>query len=134
MPQLLKVIKPFTALFFNSLIFFVSIFLLAKATSLTHILLLAYPLGFGAGCAAPIVNGYMVQNMPANKSGTANGIFYSCLDSGFGIGGLIWGLVAASYGYRSMFLMTAYIQILSLVICAWVLLQEKRSVSLELVK
>lgn len=107
----------FRIILINSLIFFISMFLLSRVTSFPQMLLLALPAGFSMGSVAPIINAFMINATPSSKSGTANAMYYSSLDIGYTIGSIVWGLIAGLVGYSGVFVMAAFIQIIAIGMC-----------------
>ena len=115
MNPLVKRFGQFRMILINSAVFFISIFLLSKVTAMWQMLAIALPAGFSIGAISPIINTFMIQNMPADKSGIANALYYSSMDIGYAIGSIIWGIVATMAGYANVFFIGALIQIICVV-------------------
>lgn len=115
MNPLVKKFGQFRMISINSAVFFISIFLLSKVTAMWQMLVIALPAGFSIGAISPIINTFMIQNMPVNKSGIANALYYSSMDIGYAIGSIIWGIVATMTGYANVFFIGALIQIVCVV-------------------
>ncbi|MFQ6861465.1 MAG: MFS transporter [Beduini sp.] len=115
MNPLVKRFGQFRTILINSAVFFISVFLLSKVTAMWQMLVIALPAGFSIGAISPIINTFMIQNMPANKSGIANALYYSSMDIGYAIGSIIWGIVATMTGYANVFFIGALIQIICVV-------------------
>lgn len=115
MNPLVKKFGHFRMILINSAVFFISIFLLSKVTAMWQMLVIALPAGFSIGAISPIINTFMIQNMPVNKSGIANALYYSSMDIGYAIGSIIWGIVATMTGYANVFFIGALIQIMCVV-------------------
>lgn len=61
-------------------------------------------LGMGAGIATPALNAEAVRYVPQNRRGAASATFFMATDIGIGIGGLLWGRILDSTGFRAVFL------------------------------
>lgn len=118
MNPLVKKFGQFRMILINSAVFFISIFLLSKVMAMWQMLVIALPAGFSIGAISPIINTFMIQNMPVNKSGIANALYYSSMDIGYAIGSIIWGIVATMTGYANVFFIGALIQIVCVVFSA----------------
>lgn len=94
-----------------SAVFGATVFLFTQVTSFTQLLLLAFPAGFAMGSVAPFINTFLLEGMPGNKKGLASGLYFSTIDIGYGLGPVMWGVVAMSFGYSRMYLIAATLQI-----------------------
>ncbi|MCL6635609.1 MAG: MFS transporter, partial [Peptococcaceae bacterium] len=63
---------------------------------------LVYGIGFGA--VMPPTQALSVMNVPPERRGAATATYFLFLDLGLGIGSVLWGLVAGSFGYDLMYL------------------------------
>ncbi len=116
MNPLVKKFGPFKMILINSAVFFISVFLLSKVTAMWQMLVMALPAGFSIGAISPIINTFMIQNMPVNKSGIANALYYSSMDIGYAMGSIVWGVVAMKTGYVNVFFISALIQMICVVL------------------
>lgn len=87
---------------------------LSQAASLVVFLLAGIIYGVGFGAVQPSLQAMVVQNIPPNRRGAANGTFFSAFDLGIGAGSLIWGAVSQAVGYSQMYLWAAIPAILGL--------------------
>lgn len=110
--KLAKKYGVFRLVVINCALFGISLFFIANVRTAWQLLALALPAGFAMGAVAPIVNVFMLRKIPKNRDGIANALYYSSMDVGYGVGSLIWGLLAAIVGYANVFLIAALIQIL----------------------
>jgi MFS family permease len=62
--------------------------------------------GFGFGFCAPTLQALAVRHAPANRWGAATGTYYAAFDMGYGLGAIVWGLVAEAAGYQVMYFAT----------------------------
>lgn len=117
MNKLVKRFGDFKMLLFNSLLFFVSVYLISQINSMIQLLILAFPAGFATGAIAPIVNTFLIKRMPESKNGLANATYYASMDIGYALGSLLWGVVAGISGYTSIFYLSAIIQVVCIILC-----------------
>lgn len=117
MNKLVKRFGDFKMLLFNSLLFFISVYLISQINSMIQLLILAFPAGFATGAIAPIVNTFLIKRMPESKNGLANATYYASMDIGYALGSLLWGVVARISGYTSIFYLGAIIQIVCIILC-----------------
>ena len=116
MNRLVKRYGELPMILMNTIIFGGSVLLLTQASSLLHMLVLAFPAGFAMGSIAPIINTYLVQTLPGNKKGLANALYFSSLDIGYMLGSIFWGLIATKLGYVPIFYLSAILQGLAILI------------------
>lgn len=117
MNKLVKRFGDFKMLLFNSLLFFVSVYLISQINSMIQLLILAFPAGFATGAIVPIVNTFLIKRMPESKNGLANATYYASMDIGYALGSLLWGVVARISGYTSIFYLSAIIQVVCIILC-----------------
>ena len=99
----------FKMLLLNSLLFFISVYLIGQVTRMYQLLFLALPAGFATGAVAPIVNTFLIKRMPESKNGIANATYYAAMDIEYAI--------AAFSGYRMIFYLGALMQIVGVILC-----------------
>jgi len=75
------------------------------AQNLYFFLVAAVFYGIGFGAVQPSLQAMAVRNVPPQRRGAANGTFMSGFDLGIGIGSIIWGVTAKSFGYDTMYLL-----------------------------
>ncbi len=127
MNRLVKRFGEFPMILINTIIFSCCVFLLTQVTSLYQMLIIAFPAGFAMGSVAPIINTYLIQNVPGNKKGTANALYFSALDIGYGIGSVIWGFVAMTMGYVQVFYLSAVLQVAAILLTVFHMRMSARS-------
>ena len=84
----------------------VTMLILFKAQSLPLFILAGVTYGIGLGAVQPTLHAMSVLNVSASRRGAANGTFFTFFDLGFGLGSVIWGLVAHAVGFSLMYLLT----------------------------
>lgn len=82
---------------------------------LTYLLIIAFPLGFAQGAVGPAINTLMFNLCSANRRGMASAAFFSSIDTGFGLGSLMFGFIAESSGYYFVYWGAMIITALSLI-------------------
>lgn len=88
-----------------SLVFIAMLFIgLTFSPSSYLIIALVYGTGFGA-CLLSFQT-MAIKNMPPEKRGGANALFYVGFDGGMTIGSILFGYIASQLGYSNMYLIT----------------------------
>jgi predicted MFS family arabinose efflux permease len=83
--------------------------LLAKASTLTVVLLAAVCKAFGQGSAQPSLQAACIKKLGPERSGVATSTYFIGADIGQGFGPILGGSVAQNYGYTTMFYCSAAI-------------------------
>lgn len=83
--------------------------LMATLGTVTGLYVSAVVLGIGQSLAAPALMALAVKGVPASETGSVIGTFTAFLDVGFGIGPFALGFVAERSGYRPMWLTSAVV-------------------------
>lgn len=86
------------------------------ASNLLTVLLAGTILGLSYGAVFPSLQTITVQSCPPQNSGTAMGTFYLFYDFGLGVGVLVFGMVAAAFGYAAMYQIIGVIVVLTYVL------------------
>jgi MFS family permease len=73
------------------------------AQSVKGLLVAGALVGLAQGFSIPTLQALCVRDAPPDRRGAATGTFYAAFDMGFGVGAIVWGLVAQGIGYRSMY-------------------------------
>ncbi len=80
---------------------------------LTHTAALWYLLGggflygIGFGFIQPTMLALAIRRVPKHKKGAANATYWTAVDMGAASGSLLWGFVAAAFGYKTLFCLTS---------------------------
>lgn len=98
---------------------------LAGGNQLSTLLISAVLMGLSFGITFPTLMAMAVRYVPPQRRGAANGTVMSGFDLGFGLGALMWGLVAQVVGYSMMYLLNLPFLTISLVIYLWWLRRER---------
>ena len=90
--------------------------LIPSVRSLPALLLVAFPIGFAQGAVAPAINALMFNSCSPQRRGTASAAYFSSIDIGYGVGSVVFGVVAARFGYTVVFLSAMLACLLALVV------------------
>ena len=84
------------------------------ARSLPAFIFAGFVYGMGYGAVQPSMQALSVLFVPPERRGAATATYFLFLDLGLGLGSVLWGLVAQSYGYELMYLAAIIPSLLSL--------------------
>ncbi|WP_438318016.1 MFS transporter [Sporosarcina sp. FA9] len=104
--------------------FIIGLIMLAFMDSTFVFLVAGAFLGFGYGSIVPSFQTLAMQATDPERSGYATATFFTLFDSGLAIGSFVFGLIAISYGYQNMYLLSALLMLIASII--YVLLQRKK--------
>ncbi len=96
-------------------IFALSLSLTSWIASNWVFIMIGFISGLAFGVLLPLLNVYILSGIPSTARGTANALYYSGIDVGYGLGSIMWGLVASHLGYSTIYLLAAILIVLSLV-------------------
>lgn len=82
---------------------FISMWILSFSTSWAGIALSGCLFGAGYGSLIPALQAWVLAKTKKERRGVANGMFYSAIDVGIGLSGLVFGLVALYTGTAQLF-------------------------------
>ncbi|MCC5920365.1 MAG: MFS transporter [Cyclobacteriaceae bacterium] len=75
--------------------------------NLTQYLIAGFIIGVGNGIIMPVIQTMVINLVPADRRGVANGTFFSSIDLGIGIGSVILGYTSSVLGLANMFIVSA---------------------------
>jgi MFS family permease len=84
------------------------------ARSLPAFIFAGFVYGTGFGAVQPSMQALSVLFVPPERRGAATATYFLFLDLGLGLGSVLWGLVAQSYGYELMYLAAIIPSLISL--------------------
>lgn len=64
-----------------------------------YLLAIAFPFGLAQGAVGPLINTMMFNRCSAQRRGAASAAFFASIDIGYGLGSVIFGVIAAAYNY-----------------------------------
>lgn len=103
----------------NASMFF-AFLLLAFVPNTVTFLIAAVLAGYGFGGIEPALQSMAVHIAPPSRRGSANSTFLCAYDIGIGLGGGLAGFLIAACGYRRMFIIISFANIISVVLyMAW---------------
>lgn len=111
----------------GTLLIFIAMLLLAWLGSQFILFVAATLYGFGFGMVQPALQAWAVERSPKNRRGMANATFFSLFDLGVGIGAIVFGQIAHSLNYASIYKASAVSVLLSMVYYIHILKKEKRN-------
>ena len=86
----------------------IALVLLADLRSSRMLMLVAVIYGTGFGAMITSLQTMAVRDVPRNRIGAANATLFTGNDLGIGLGVMLLGMVAEAWGYRDMYLFTAF--------------------------
>ncbi len=107
---------PIAIVFFCIIATFFGMWILSFAQSNFMIALAGGLFGIGFGCALPTLQSWTISMTPANRRGVANGMFFSSIDLGIGLSGVIFGTLAQFFDIANLFRIGSFFMIIALVI------------------
>ena len=110
-------------------LFFFAIGLLALGftTNATMLFIAGGLIGLGYGSLLPGFQTLAIQSTDRTRSSHATATFFIFYDLGIGIGSFVWGLVASSFGFSNMYLISSVLVIVTLVIYNQYTVWKKKS-------
>ncbi|VEF48092.1 quinolone resistence protein [Bacillus freudenreichii] len=87
---------------------FLSMWILSFSTNWVGIAVSGCIFGAGYGSLIPALQAWVLAKTPKVRRGVANGMFYSAIDIGIGMSGLVFGLVALFAGTAQLFQISSF--------------------------
>lgn len=84
--------------------------------SVTYLYAVSVPFGLAQGAAVTAIYALIFYRCSSKRHGTVSAAFYSSIDIGYGIGSIVFGLVAAEFNYYSVYWGATCLIISSLII------------------
>ena len=91
-------------------------FLIPFVNSRLYLFMIALPLGLVQGGVGPAINSLMFKICSEERRGTVSAAYFSSVDLGLGIGSIIFGCIAATFGYCFVYWGAMVLSIMALVI------------------
>lgn len=98
-----------------SLTFF-GMWVLSFAHSNLMIALAGVLFGIGFGSLIPTLQSWTLSKTPANRRGVANGMFFSSIDLGLGLSGLVFGVLAQFVGIGALFQISSVFMVIAFIL------------------
>lgn len=98
---------------------FVGMWVLSFAYSNLFIIISGVLFGIGFGSLIPTLQAWTLSKTSAERRGVANGMFYSSIDLGIGLSGIVFGLLAQFVETAALFQISSIFLILAIVLMAF---------------
>ncbi|WP_456276819.1 MFS transporter [Bacillus sp. AK128] len=99
-----------------SCITFIGMWVLSFAHSDLFIIIAGALFGIGFGSLLPTLQSWTLSKTPMNRRGVANGMFYSSIDLGIGLGGLVFGILAQFLEIGTLFQISSFFLLIAVVL------------------
>lgn len=86
----------------------IGMWVLSLATNNLYFVTSGILFGIGYGSMMPTFQAWMISRAAPEKSGIANGMFYSCIDAGIGLSGIIMGTLAGFVPTFALFQISSF--------------------------
>lgn len=103
---------------------FVGMWVLSYSNSNLLIAISGALFGVGFGSLIPTLQSWAISKTPANRRGVANGMFFSSIDLGIGLGGFVFGVLAQFVQTAVLFQISSGFVLLAIVM---VLFEDRKS-------
>ena len=100
----------------GSLSIIIAMILLGFLPNPAYLFIAAALYGFGFGCVQPALQAWAVNRSENNRRGMANATYFSAFDLGVGFGAMMYGFIAESFGYSTIYFTSAFSVTLSLIL------------------
>ncbi|WP_243387841.1 MFS transporter [Bacillus kexueae] len=94
---------PYLLVFVCSFLTIIGFFLLSYTYSVGLLIISGLFIGAGFGSLMPILQSWVLQKTPKERRGVANGMFYSSIDLGLGISGIVFGFLSTFFSIGALF-------------------------------
>jgi predicted MFS family arabinose efflux permease len=94
---------------------FIGMWVLSLAYSNLFIIIAGILFGVGFGSLLPTLQAWTLSKTPPNRRGVANGMFYSAIDLGIGLSGLVFGVLAQFVETGTLFQISSVFLLLTIV-------------------
>ena len=94
---------PWSLIFMCALLAFAGMWALILAEGNLYLILSGILFGMGYGSMIPALQAWVLSKTTREKSGTANGMYYSAIDMGIGLSGLLLGIIKPAVGTSALF-------------------------------
>lgn len=95
---------------------FIGMWVLSFAHSNLPIIIAGVLFGVGFGSLIPTLQSWVLSKTPANRRGVANGMFFSSIDLGIGLSGLVFGILAQFVGTGTLFQISSVFLLIAMVL------------------
>ncbi|MGF2614894.1 MFS transporter [Rossellomorea vietnamensis] len=107
---------PIGLILFCTGVTFIGMWVLSFAHSNLPIIIAGVLFGVGFGSLIPTLQSWVLSKTPANRRGVANGMFFSSIDLGIGLSGLVFGILAQFVGTGTLFQISSAFLLIAMVL------------------
>jgi predicted MFS family arabinose efflux permease len=107
---------PIAIIYFCITATFAGMWVLSFAQSSIMIAVAGGLFGLGFGCALPTLQAWTLSMAPENRRGVANGMFFSSIDLGIGLSGIIFGSIAQFVDTANLFRIGSLFLIIAIIL------------------
>lgn len=100
----------------SAVVLFAGLSVLSFASSLPLLIVAALLYGLGFGAMQPTLQAWMLRDLPPERHGTANSLYYNATDLGIACGSMLLGFIASSSSYALMYRCSALVMIVLLLV------------------
>lgn len=105
----------------GTFLIFTAMILLSWLPDSSILFLAAILYGLGFGMVQPALQAMAVEKVSMNRRGMANATFFSFFDLGIGVGAMAFGQISHLWGYRSIYLLSAFSILLTILFYLYLL-------------
>ncbi len=102
-----------------TVITFIGMWVLSFAHSNALIIVAGILFGIGFGSLLPTLQSWTLSQTAPNRRGVANGMFYSAIDLGIGLSGLVFGVLALFVETATLFQISSFFLLITIVLTAF---------------
>nr|WP_252183422.1 MFS transporter [Rossellomorea vietnamensis] len=107
---------PIGLILFCTGVTFIGMWVLSFAHSNLPIIIAGVLFGVGFGSLIPTLQSWVLSKTPAKRRGVANGMFFSSIDLGIGLSGLVFGILAQFVGTGTLFQISSAFLLIAMVL------------------
>jgi predicted MFS family arabinose efflux permease len=95
---------------------FIGMWFLSLAHSNLFIVIAGILFGVGYGTLIPTLQSWILSQTPAHRRGVANGMFFSSIDLGIGLSGLVFGILAEYVEIATLFQISSFFLLVAIAV------------------
>lgn len=118
---------PWSLIIVCALLSFVGMWMLALAENNTYLIISGILFGTGYGSMMPAMQAWVLSKTTREKSGMANGMFYSSIDLGIGLSALVLGFIKPLVGTAALFELSSFCFIIVMLLTYADYIKQSRS-------
>ncbi|MGP4076403.1 MFS transporter [Halobacillus sp. K22] len=107
---------PWKLIMVCSVLSFIAMWILSLASTNVHLIIAGAIFGIGFGSMMPALQAWVISKTTTERSGIANGMYYSCIDLGIGSSAIILGFIYQFVDTATLFKLSSFLFILVLIL------------------